>query len=731
MLVEQYQAAKWNINVSTAALNSQYLSPTDSVLVDTYLEALSQTSNISLLASNNITVANLSDNLLALGARSLTMTATSGNITFADVNDMIRTEGRSITMTAGGTMTLGHLNTTGASGALGATVTLNAGGNITANSISGTTATLTSNTGSLGNSGDHIDTTITTAVLSAGGGAYIRETNALVVDTSNITGAFTVSNNTAATDITIQNTNVGGNTSITSQRNITADTNNTFGTLTATGNGTISIYENAGNININSITNNSATGTTGIWALNGDVIGKGTAVADINAAGTGLVAVIAGDNVGDTGSDVNVNVNTGGPLWVLATGNNGSNRSIRLTGDVAGGLLVGGYNGGYTTSTGHLVLGDATDALNVTGTTTFSAANTRDVTGIGSFGGTITGSAGRVGLYANSGNITSAGITAAGSTGWNGASDETLILQAASGDILGSGFTTTGAGNIRLQAGSTGDIGAGYAVDVDAVSANQNASFYATGANGGISIRVDGGSNVAGHVTASGFNAANNWTQTTGDINMTFSSGNINTAMLWGGDDINLDASAGSIIGNNVYGLNDGETIYSQGSGNISLRAGGGYIDAGVNSLGAAGGYENSGNILARASGQNGGGVSVNLFGGTGGNVTVYHTSGSATGTTGDVFLGTTIGDPDDLNDGITMDVLGNTWIRSNGDVGLYGMFVGDVTIFNANAIVGVADKLDLVINNVNASNNISLTSLRGNITGAGLNGSNITLQAC
>ena len=287
-----------------------------------------------------------------------------------------------------------------------------------------------------------------------------------------------------------------------------------------------------------------------------------------------------------------------------------------------------------------------------------------------------------------------------------------------------------------LQAGTTGSLLASNNINVNNVSAAQNLSLFATGdssgAGTGTAIQVGGTSSVAGTITASGFNAANQFSATNGNIDITLASGNLTTALAWGGngDNITLTANNGSILQNFAqYGYN-GKTIYAANGGDVSLTALGGvgsYISTGVNALGAGS------DLLARASGQNAG-VSVQLFGRVDGNLTTHHTSGAGTALTGGVNLGTGIGAPLNLNDVYTVeDVMGSTSVRALGAVNLYGSFWGPVSVLNSSSITAVVDKGPLNISTAQSTGAISLTSLMGRITGTNVNssgGGNIFLQA-
>jgi hypothetical protein len=80
------------------------------------LESVGATTNIILHASNSITINDLSDDLLDLqqtSGNSVLFKANNGAITFNDLSDEIRTQGGVIEFNAGGSLTLGKLNSNG------------------------------------------------------------------------------------------------------------------------------------------------------------------------------------------------------------------------------------------------------------------------------------------------------------------------------------------------------------------------------------------------------------------------------------------------------------------------------------------------------------------------------------------------------------------------------------------------------------------------------------------
>lgn len=729
-LLSQHTEAKWGINQGINLTNVSQLS-------DKYVEYLSQSSNVSLQADQNITIENMSDNLISLGNRSLTLTATNGNIVFNDINDRIRTEGTNITMNAGGSMTLGILDTRGASGTLNTgNVDLNGTGN-----------------GSINLAGANIGGTLDVTTATGGNITVNNSTVMGAVDlqnAANTNGDITGSGNTF-NGTTVLDTNDVSNGNITMSANFVGDVE-LYGDV-------ITVTDTAGDLTITNLTSGATTADSVINALSAGA-NVDISTHDIGSGGGGYLEVNANNDIAYTkltspwvlnerlvlnstnGGDITINdawtsQNITGrsaaySVGAVGTGtfvsSNGGDLIINNLDSTAGVTVTSGFNNVYVGSSAGTAVDNVAN-LNITAT--------GDIIGYGDINGTVAANGARVYMYDTAGNFNSAGITATGSSGWNGAADETLVIQAQSGDVRGAGFTTTGAGNMRLQSGSTGDLGAAYSVDVTNVSANQNASFFASGADGGVSINVAGTSSVAGNIIASGYNASNYLTGASGDINITLDSGNLTSSLIWGGNgaDINLATNNGAILQsesgfNSLYGGGsfNGKTIFTE-SANVNLTAdsGAGYIMTGVNALGAGS------SLTATARGSNGSGVSIQLFGRVDGNLNAHHVSGSGIATSGHVYLGTGIGDPVDLNDVYTvMDVVGDTYVKSNGDVRLYGMFAGDTSITKSDSITILTDKLGISGSTLKSTGDINLTSLMGSVTGGLLNAGagNVSIQA-
>ncbi len=649
--------------------------------------------NVIVSAAELILNGDLGNNVFNAGTGNITLTETASS----DSNDLLVQRGlniigRNIVMTAANDIVMQDDSLLTSSGF----VTMTAGDDINTNGGDITAAgnvTLTAN--------DHINVRDISSTNAAGNISLLADND--TNDTGNITIAAGDNLVTTGGDLTMRGENI------------------TYSEVTNTAGGDIVLQANRnnggaeGNVNFGGV--GALTSGNGNVTISGADIMLDNAGGFINA-GTGDITLTENGTV--DGNDLRLR------------------NDFTLTGrhiDMDSNADIDIQNNATITASGNLTM-DAADTLVAT-SGTGSITATGNV--IGNAGSNITASnitAGQNLGLVGAGNvvINGAGIEAQGSTGWNGGSDETMVVWSTGGSVTGTGFRTTGSGNVRVQAGSTGNLAATNYIDLNDVSATQNASFFSTGANGGRAIRVDGNSNVAGYIVAGGLNASNNITGTNGDIILQMNSGNLTTGLAWSNaNDITLTANNGSLL-QSASGFPwtfNGKTIFTQG-GNVALTANGGagsYIDTGVIALGAGS------NLTARASGRSGGNLSVQLFGRADGNLAVYNTSGGGNAVTGNVNLGTGIGgDADDLNDVYTvMDVTGTTSVRALGNVNLYGYYGGSVSIYNANAITAVADKGNLNLNSINAGNNINLTSVRGTITGSNVNstgGGNIYLQA-
>jgi len=194
-LMEQYEAAKWNIALTppgTGATEVAKATAADgySVFTTRYLERLAQTANVSLQATNNITldlkgdtlnlatanrslsltagnnISSLSSGAITTNSGNINMTATNGTLNVSNVNLNAGTNGN-VTLTSGGAMTLG--NTTGnvvtaQTTGTASDVTIASGKTITATG-SGTPLTIVSGRNFINNAGS--------TALSAANGRWL------------------------------------------------------------------------------------------------------------------------------------------------------------------------------------------------------------------------------------------------------------------------------------------------------------------------------------------------------------------------------------------------------------------------------------------------------------------------------------------------------------------------------------------------------------------------------
>ena len=137
-LLEQYQSAKWDLDLAPPGSGADELSRATAsdgynVFTTRYLERLAQTADIALVANNDITLDLQGDTLNLTGAlsdRSISLTATTGNITSvssATIETLRTINGGNITMNAGGAIALDGVDLIAGGGGA---ITLNAGSSL-------------------------------------------------------------------------------------------------------------------------------------------------------------------------------------------------------------------------------------------------------------------------------------------------------------------------------------------------------------------------------------------------------------------------------------------------------------------------------------------------------------------------------------------------------------------------------------------------------------------------
>ena len=341
-LIEQYQSAKWGIALTppgsgateaaqaTASIQKGDAVDGYSAFTTRYLERLSQSANISLQSSNNITLDLQGDTLnFATSGRSLTLTA--GNQITTASTGTITTNNGNISMTATSGILFNNavaLNTNGGNITLNSPVTL--GANVTLNSGTGTTTVNTVN----GNVAGTRNLTVTAGTITLN--SAIGSTTALGALSLTATNSLTLPSITAAS-INIQTTAA------------TADISSTTPKITATGAGGITLNSardiNLSTTGLDTSTSNGPISITAVGTANLAPISTGTGNLTITAnnvnlygadIASGLVSSWSFDEgSGTTSTDSsgsgNTAVLTNGPTWSTNT-HNGSGYSISFDG---------------------------------------------------------------------------------------------------------------------------------------------------------------------------------------------------------------------------------------------------------------------------------------------------------------------------------------------------------------------------------------------------------------
>jgi len=579
------------------------------------LEALSGNTNIELLATNSITMNNLSDNVLNLNiSGSLTMTAGIGGITFLDTNDKIRSN-RAINLTAtGGNLTLGSLESSEGNITLKGN-DLILGGALS--SINGTTTLLSSSGGTIGlgtgtgtysvNGTELQNITAANLVIGDATTGSITVGGISQANSNNIAGTVTLNGTKAGSSVTFANSsssfktlNVNAASGITLNADLSAsgNANLSAGTgitlangISVSSGGTLTLATTSGIINaLGAVTVSSASGIT----VNSDFTSAGAATfdADSNDDGTGSFTVASGKTVTTGNNSLSI---TGGDIVLNATGklNSGTGTTTLLASKSGTTIGLGAGTGTFSISdaelgritAGNLVVGDGTNgnitvdgitvanSNNIAGTTTLNATkSTSNVT----FASSSTFNA----LTVNAGNGIAANAAVTTDTG-------NLVLNGGTGGITGTGATTltATAGGLTLNSSlnSTGSasLTAGTGITLaNGISVSSN--------SGTLSLSAGSGINAQGAVTvssASGITVNDNFTSAgttsfnAGMGSFTVASGqtvltNNNSLSITGGD-IVLAGSLDSGTGTTTLLASNGGTIgLGVGAGAFSIDDG-------------------------------------------------------------------------------------------------------------------------------------------------------------
>ena len=443
------------------------------------LEAVSSTTNITLLATSSILLSDLSDNLLNLqqgSGNSVTFTVTAGTISFASSTDTISTNGGDITFSATGDLTIGSL---------------------------------TSNGGNISLTGD--DFSLSGTLSSGAGNISITHADSgkIGIGGTSCTGSCDLSINTTELG------NMSGNKLI-----IGGSTN---GDIYVDGiTQTTSTFSNGVELNVDA----HLSGSKGAIIFEGSASSFSTLDAsavdgvEVNANLTTTTGALTLD--GD--SDNAVDTLSGNDYIIFASG-------ITLTS--AGNISLSATNGGMTAA-GALTL-SATSGLTMTGAMTGAGAVALTANSGITLNSSVSTSSGSLNINANSsalslGSVTlsSAGaltlssssisssgnlaLTSTGSTisvGSAVTSSGSVAMTASSGLTL-SNSTLTGSGSVSLEGGSALTLASGTTITSSAGSITLGASTGSITANGALTLSSNGSITVSNTMTTAGaatFNA--------------------------------------------------------------------------------------------------------------------------------------------------------------------------------------------------------------------------------
>jgi len=608
-------------------------------IYESELEGISATTNISLTATNSITLSSLTTdgnlNLAQTAGHSVTFSAGASGFTMANPGNTITTNGGNLNITTtGGASTIGKL-TTGVG-----TVTFNIGGTATASGvISNSGGIVKSGSGTLTLSGANTYTGTTTVtggtlsagniVVSAGSSNLGNAASAVILETGGIL-SYSGSTATYLRGLTIDSgigeiDNAGAGILTIGTGGIVT----TGGTFQAGGSGATSV---TGIISGTGGVTKIGTGTltlsgsnsfsNGLTIKAGEVDGS-TSVNAFGGTGTGTITL--GDSAG--GSN-NANMGLFGALTfanpiVLASNTTGTLSIVTNPNQSA--VLSGGITG-----TNHLTINDTLTPGHLLTISTVSINNTGTITQIGTGGGgtTISSIIGTnvTGVIQNS---STALLTLTGNNSF------TSGLTIKAGTVTGTTSTGAfGAGNVTLgdSAGGSNNatlLGVGLTFANPIILASTTTGTLTLAANNSGSVVFSGGITGTNNLTLDGG---------TGNKSVTLSTASVNNAGI-----ITNSSAAGTGtstisggVGSNVIGITENSTTSALTIGTTALTVNGTATTL-TNALGTklltvSGGITGTGNLILNNNSSLANGITVS--GTSLNNTGTVTNSGSGSGTT-------------------------------------------------------------------------------------------------
>ncbi len=458
------------------------------------LEANLSTTDLELIATNSITLNDLSDNLLSInisGTANFIMTAGAGGITFQDTNDKIKTIGNIVLTATGGDLNLGSIESTTGNITLQGKNLVLAGSYNSAGTTSLTSSqgiTLSSDFSSTGDANLNAGTTITLASgisVTSGGTLALTSTTGTTAQ-----GAVTVS---SANGLTLNDDFTSNGTAT-----LNADSNNDgAGSFTVASGKTVSTGNNSLSITGADIaltgSLSSGTGTTTLLASNGGTIGLGAGAGVFSLSGAELQNITAGSlTIGNstTGNIVVDGVtaansnNIAGTTTLNAT-QSGKTVTFSGTASTFNALTANGGNGvavntTVTTDAGNLALSGGTGSITGTGATTLTSSQGITLNSDFSSTGDASLNAGTTITLANGISVSSGGTLSLTSTTGTTAQGA-VTVSSANGLTLNDDFTSNG--TATLNADSNNDGAGSFTVASGKTVSTGNNSLSITGAD--------------------------------------------------------------------------------------------------------------------------------------------------------------------------------------------------------------------------------------------------------
>jgi CHAT domain-containing protein len=391
------------------------------------IESFLLSSDVSLAATNNITIADLTDNFLGFssGSGNLTLTADADN-----------SGAGSVIMDSSDTIAIGgSINISGAS--------LNLGGL----STDGSDIQLTSTNGDI-----TLTNQINTSRFSLNAGNITIESSG-TIDASG-ESSFTLNNdvNNLGEEYTLNTSSdngVGGNVTLTAVGDITLGLIDTSGSL---GGGNISMNSTGGNVNaiVSSVpvSVESATGTANVGILDSSSDQGDGGTVNLRAAGNVTVGSILSGSIDGAGGDVTLSSSTGG-VTAISTGTLTSSSGVSETSS-AGGIATGTTGSGQGGNITITAPGDIRTGWLLTGNIGSSGLQGGGNVRLTSTGGSIDTTINVTDIDA--GLLVDLGLTSAQATLASQAGTELGMIITGSQDGNGGTVNLSAAGDIRTGA---------------------------------------------------------------------------------------------------------------------------------------------------------------------------------------------------------------------------------------------------------------------------------------